>query len=59
MSPYSVTVDPSGSYAYVANANSADVSQYTIGASGALTPMAAATVAAGSTFSVTTVGSWQ
>src|SRR5438445_416189 len=34
-------------YAYAANANDYIVSQYTIGADGALTPMAAATVAAG------------
>ena len=59
-SPESVTVDPSGKYAYVANDGSANVSQYTIGANGALTPMATATVAAGtSPYSVTTVGSWQ
>src|SRR2546427_361450 len=35
--PASVTVDPSGRYAYVANDSSANVSQYTIGANGALT----------------------
>lgn len=34
-------------YAYVANSGSSTVSQYTIGAGGALTPMATATVAAG------------
>src|SRR6266568_5692951 len=45
--PYSVTVDPSGKYAYVANANSNTLSQYTIGAQGALTAMSPATVAAG------------
>src|SRR2546426_74443 len=33
-SPRSVTVDPSGKYAYVANFNSANVSQYTIGTDG-------------------------
>src|SRR5438445_422351 len=43
--PNSVTVDPSGRYAYAANG--ANVSQYTIGASGALPPTATATVAAG------------
>jgi 6-phosphogluconolactonase (cycloisomerase 2 family) len=59
-SPFSVAVDPSGRYAYVANLNSANVSQYTIGANGALTPMATATVAAeASPRSVTAVGSWQ
>src|SRR5438445_282636 len=45
--PNSVTVDPSGRYAYVANGDSANASQYTIGADGALTPTATATVAAG------------
>jgi 6-phosphogluconolactonase len=47
--PNFVVVDPSGRYAYVANiapgANT--VSQYTIGANGALTPMPIATVPAG------------
>src|SRR6266568_2656708 len=52
--PSSVTVDPSGKYAYVANASSNDVSQYTIGATGGLTPMGPATIAAGTTpYSVT------
>jgi len=45
--PYSVTVDPTGQYAYVANYNSANVSQYTIGSTGALTAMSTATVATG------------
>src|SRR5258706_212871 len=45
-SPLSVTVDPSGRYAYVSNSN-ATVSQYTIGAAGALAPMTPATVPAG------------
>jgi hypothetical protein len=44
----------------VANFRSNNVSQYTIGADGALTPMATATVAAGTgPVSVITVGSWQ
>lgn len=45
--PYIVTVDPSGKYAYVANGGgggSTFISQYTIGAGGALTPMTSATV---------------
>jgi len=45
--PVSVTVDPSGRYAYVANWTGFSVSQYTIGADGALTPMATPTVATG------------
>src|SRR5229473_490305 len=50
--PLSVTVDPSGRYAYVVsqsgglNAGGA-VLQYTVGATGALSPMTPATVAAG------------
>ena len=43
--PRSVTVDPSGRYAYVANFGSANVSQYTIGADGSLTAITAAIVA--------------
>ena len=49
--PYSITVDPSGKYAYVANYNynrdagKDTVSQYTIGAGGALTPLTPASVA--------------
>lgn len=38
---------PSGKYVYVANYRDNDVSQYTIGADGSLTPMSTATVAAG------------
>ena len=58
--PVSVAVDPSGQYAYVANADSNNVSQYAIGADGSLTPMTAATVAAGtSPVSVTTTGRFQ
>jgi DNA-binding beta-propeller fold protein YncE len=57
--PQSVSVDPSGKYAYVANYGG-DVSQYTIGASGGLTPMGTPTVAAGTgPISVTTTGTWQ
>ena len=42
--PRSVTVDPSGSYAYVANTYDKTISQYTIGFDGTLTPMDPATV---------------
>ncbi len=45
--PWSVTVGPSGKYAYVANESDGTVSQYTIGADGALTPMSQAIVYAG------------
>ena len=37
--PFSVTVDPSGKFAYVANNGSDDVSAYTITSTGALTPI--------------------
>ena len=58
--PSSVSVDPSGKYAYVVNYSGDSVSQYTIGASGSLTAMVPATVAAGNgPFSVTTTGTWQ
>jgi 6-phosphogluconolactonase len=54
MNPASVTVDPKGPYAYVANFGDGTVSQYTIGTGGALTAMATATVAAGTNpYSVT------
>jgi 6-phosphogluconolactonase (cycloisomerase 2 family) len=43
----SVTVDPTGAYAYATNRGESSLSQYTIGAGGALTPMATPTVAAG------------
>ena len=51
--PSSVTVDPSGQYAYVANLGDGTVSQYTIGTPisltpGALAPMSPPTVLAGS-----------
>jgi 6-phosphogluconolactonase len=45
--PYSVWVDPSGRFVYVANYWGDTVSQYTIGADGKLTPMTPAAVAAG------------
>ena len=44
--PDTVTVDPSGKYAYVTNDTGNSVSQYTISADGSLTPNAPATVAA-------------
>jgi 6-phosphogluconolactonase (cycloisomerase 2 family) len=52
ISPVSIAVDPSGRYAYVANTGdvisptpvAGNVSQYTIGSTGALTPMTPATV---------------
>jgi YVTN family beta-propeller protein len=54
----SVTVDLSGKYVYATG--SAGVYQFTIGAAGALTPMTAATAAAGSSpASVTTFGTIQ
>ena len=57
--PQSISVDPSGKYAYVASYGG-NVSQYMIGASGGLAPMAPATVAAGNgPLSVTTTGTWQ
>jgi 6-phosphogluconolactonase (cycloisomerase 2 family) len=40
-------VDPSGTYVYAANYASNDVSQYTIGAGGGLTPMAVPSASAG------------
>ena len=49
----SVTIDPTGAYVYVANSGSGSsggtISQYTIGAGGALTPMSPATVSVGGT----------
>ena len=55
--PWSVVVDPSGQYAYVTNSASGDntVSQYTIGANGALTPMTPARVPTGTRPFVLTV----
>jgi YVTN family beta-propeller protein len=47
--PYSVTVHPSGKYAYVANYGDGTVSQFNIGAGGVLMPMTpTATVGSGS-----------
>ncbi|MBT3205683.1 MAG: beta-propeller fold lactonase family protein [Gammaproteobacteria bacterium] len=46
----SVTVDPSGSYVYVANSDDNTISQYSIGTNGTLAAMTPATVAAGSGF---------
>jgi 6-phosphogluconolactonase len=43
----SVTVDPTGAYAYATNRGESSLSQYTIGVNGALTPMTAPTVPAG------------
>jgi DNA-binding beta-propeller fold protein YncE len=43
----SVTVDPTGAYAYATNRGESSLSQYTIGLNGALTPMSTPTVAAG------------
>lgn len=47
--PYSVAVDPTGKYVYVANMVNpgGSVSQYTVAADGSLTPMVPASVAAG------------
>jgi len=58
--PYSVTVDPSGKFAYAANRISNDVSAYTIDATtGVLTSTGAAVAAGTNPHSVTTTGSWQ
>ena len=55
--PYSITVDPSGRTTYVANQGSDTVSQYNIGATGALTPLSPPTASTGpSPISVTTTG---
>jgi 6-phosphogluconolactonase len=43
----SVTVDPTGMYAYATNRGESSLSQYTIGVNGALTPMTTPTVVAG------------
>ncbi len=42
VTPRSITVDPTGSYAYVANFNDNTVSQYAISTGGALVPMSPA-----------------
>jgi hypothetical protein len=44
----SVVASPDGASVYVANAGSGSVSQYSVGAGGALTPMSPSSVAAGS-----------
>jgi DNA-binding beta-propeller fold protein YncE len=50
--PFSVTIDPSGQFAYVANVSSNNISVYTVGSDGSLTPGTA--VAAGTNpYSVT------
>ena len=43
----SVTVDPTGTYAYATNRGESNLSQYMIGVNGALTPLATPTVVAG------------
>ena len=53
--PESVTVDPSGQYAYAANNSSGKVSQYTIGPDGSLSPIGGGTVLAGAGPSSVTV----
>lgn len=58
--PYSVTVDPSGRYVYVANYYQYNVLQFTIGANGSLSHMATPKVATGILpTSITTLGSYQ
>ena len=58
--PFSVSVDPSGKFAYVANSGSNDVSAYTINATtGALTPIGAVVAAGTGPRSVTTTGTIQ
>jgi 6-phosphogluconolactonase (cycloisomerase 2 family) len=59
--PRSVTVDPSGKFAYVVNDGSHDVSAYTINvATGALTGIGSTPVAAGTNpQSITTTGTIQ
>ncbi|MCP6379817.1 hypothetical protein NL466_29405, partial [Klebsiella pneumoniae] len=54
-SPWSVAVDVSGKYVYATNRGSKTVSQYAIGANGALTPLTSAPPGTGNTpFSLTT-----
>jgi 6-phosphogluconolactonase (cycloisomerase 2 family) len=52
--PWSVTVDASGSYVYVANNGDNTISQYSIGSDGALTHLSAAIAAGQSPRSITT-----
>lgn len=55
--PVSVTIDPSGRFAYVANYAGNDVSLYGIGTNGALAPLPPATVMAGAApYAITTAG---
>ena len=46
-SPYSLTVDPVGNFAYVANDQDNTVSAYSIGSNGALTPVSGSPFATG------------
>jgi len=58
--PNGIAVDPSGKFVYVADYGGGAVLQYTIGASGSLTPMTVPSVAAGAnTASITIVGTHQ
>ena len=58
--PVSVTVDPSGRFAYAANWNSNSIWVYTINqASGALTPITAVSIVGGPPCSITTTGAIQ
>ena len=55
--PFSVTVDPTGRFAYVANAGSDDVSAYTINpTTGALTLVGTAAGTGANVFDVATTG---
>ena len=45
--PVSVTVEPSGQFAYVASENSSNVSQYSVESDGTLTPLVPDAVDAG------------
>ncbi|HEY0666012.1 MAG TPA: beta-propeller fold lactonase family protein, partial [Gallionella sp.] len=56
VTPLSVSIDPSSQYVYVANFTDNTVSTYSIGASGALTPVGTATATGAGPGSVTTVG---
>src|SRR5262249_50608497 len=53
--PVSISVDPTGRYAYVANQVSNTISQYNVGSDGALAPMSAPAVPAGSAVSAVTI----
>jgi 6-phosphogluconolactonase (cycloisomerase 2 family) len=56
----SITIDPSGKYAYGASANDKTIRLFSIGADGGLTAMATPSVAAGTNPSwVSVVGTWQ